>query len=210
MRQGKLKASWDEREAERVLLEEILAADTANGQARAALAVALRTEARLAIDMARPSEALGLARRALREAEAVVALDATDAQAAASAAITNLDMGEALEVNGDIAGAKTASLAAQRYSNVLTARDRRVAKWQLTEARGLLLRCRIAMAEGANAEALKLTEAAQATIVALPGSGKNDSDARYLLASASFCAGQALEKMGDLGDRPAALCGHCF
>jgi tetratricopeptide (TPR) repeat protein len=196
MRQGKLAPAWAQRVAERSLLENILSADATNGQAQAALAVALRSQARLAIEMGRPSEARELARRAVREAEAIVAIDATNAQAAASAAIANVDLGEALEANGDIAGAKAASLAAQRYANVLTARDRRVPKWQLTEARGMLLRGRLALAQSARTDALALAEAARGIVDALSDGGRNASDARWLGNMARLQEGEALAALG--------------
>jgi tetratricopeptide (TPR) repeat protein len=204
-RQGKLDAAWAEREAERALLAGILAADAANGQARAALAVALRTQARLAVYSGRPAEALDLARNAVREAEAIVAIDPTNAQAAASAAIANVDLGEVLEANGDTDGARAASLTALRYANVLTARDRRVATWQLAEARGMLLRGRIALAQGAHAEALSLAQAARGIVNALPNGGRDASDARWLGTSALLQQGDALAALGRTDAATAAF-----
>jgi hypothetical protein len=196
MRQGKLDEAWAEREAESGLLEAILAADASNGRARAALAVSRRSQARLALDMGRPALARELAVLAARDAQAIAAIDATNAQAAASAATANVDLGEALLANKDVAGAQAASAAAQRYASVLTARDRRVAKWQLTEAREALLRGDIAMERRAPEEALRMARIAQAVVAGLPQGGRDVSDARWLGNAARVQAGRALTALG--------------
>jgi len=199
-RLGELDSADALRQREMALVDTILARDPDNNSARLIALVAERSRARIALARGAVPEASALAARASELAAQLLAVDSTNTEWASSSAMAYLVQGEVLLANRDAAGAQRLLGKALQLTTALGERDNSVAKWRMIQVRARLLRADIFAARGDHVHALAVARAAEAGIGSMPSAGRDDSDARWLLANARWRAAEAQAAMGDSED----------
>lgn len=200
---GQLDDALAQRERQIAILGELLRRPNSDMEYRRLAVVAHRAAGRLHAMRGDVDQALEQLNRSIGLGEELMRAEPDNANWAGWVAGPYLELGEVELARGHQPEAGTAARAGCDIANRLIARDSTKVEWRVTRRACLNLRARLALAEGAHAEALahsrRLVEVARAESPSRPS-----TDALEALASAELLNGMVADAAGNSGTARSA------
>jgi tetratricopeptide (TPR) repeat protein len=193
--QGRLHAALQAREKQLALLRKRLAEGPDNVQLEEQFLVAQRARGRLLLDTGQPRMALDQFRQAMSKARDLLGAEADNATWKGIAAGVQLDLADTLRELGRTSAASAEARAACAQVTALRRQNPNMAAWHSAHTTCLMVRSRLAIARGANSEALAL--ARQAVNSARRERSLDPVRDRFAVAAALRLEGEAHYRLGD-------------
>jgi tetratricopeptide (TPR) repeat protein len=194
-KQGRLAKTRALRESELAIYQAILTKDPTYRQAKYSTTVALQILGRLAMIEGDLDRATANFSDAAARAEALLTTEKENMDLSSVVAIAQVDLGEAVLAQSQIARAQTAQQRAETLLAAALAHDGTVALWRDYRDRAYLLQAAISARRGENPQALKIDQAILSRLATAPAPEAN-TESFWILERARLQSGDDLAALG--------------